>query len=73
MGNLYFKRSNGEEVLVESSISQDKVVPAINKYVKQINPKFKIYYIRSWSNEPRITTYDVGSHTEFFLYKERME
>ena len=66
MKNLYFIRSNGERILVESKIKEDNTIKFIKKFVKEKNPNFEIYYIRSWETEEGIM-YDVSSHTEFFL------
>lgn len=66
MKNLYFIRSNGERILVEPKIKEDNTIKFIKKFVKEKNPNFEIYYIRSWKTEEGIM-YDVGSHTEFFL------
>ena len=71
-GTLYFKRSNGEKVFISDNVKKDKIAEAIYKAVADINPRYKIYYIRSWrsSEDPTVTIYDVGSHSEFFLYKD---
>lgn len=69
MKNLYFIRSNGERILVEPKIKEDNIIKFIKKFVKEKNPNFKIYYIRSWEEDSGIM-YDVGSHTEFFLLSD---
>ena len=69
MSNLYFIRSNGEKRLVRENIDPEKATGYINEYVHSLNPKYKIYYYRSWENEEGIM-YDVGNHTEFFLVGE---
>lgn len=69
MKNLYFIRSNGERILVEPKIKEDNIIKFIKKFVKEKNPNFKIYYIRSWATDEG-TMYDVGSHTEFFLLSD---
>lgn len=69
-GNLYF-RSCGQDRLVKENIENDeKLFCVIHEYVKRLNPNFEIYYIRSWQTEDGITVFDVGSHTEFFKFKE---
>lgn len=68
MNNLYFKRSTGEMVLVEKNV--DNPIPKIKEYIKKLNPKYEIHYIRSWTREDGVTMYDVGSHTEFFHLKK---
>lgn len=69
-GTLYFQRSNGEKVIKAVNVREDEVGRAIKDVVGQMNPKFKIYYTRAWksSEDPNTTVYDVGSHTEFFLF-----
>ena len=66
--NLYFERSNGEEILVKENVNNEKVLTDIKEYVNKLNPNYKIYYVRSWTIDGK-TTYDVGSHTEFFYTK----
>ncbi len=66
MGNLYFIRSNGEKMLVETNIEEKYVMKSIIAFVKETNPNFSMYYTRSWKTEEG-TMYDVGSHSEFFL------
>lgn len=70
MYSLYFVRSNKEKVLVKSGFeNSEEVFSLISEFVHERNPSFKIYYVRSWGNNP--TNYDVGSHTEFFeLYED---
>lgn len=69
-GSLYFL-SRGEERLVKENIENDeKLFCAIHEYVHSLNPNFKIYYIRSWQEEDGSTKFDVGSHTEFFVFRE---
>lgn len=72
MGTLYFKRSNGEKILVKERVAEGEVYKAITDAVAQMNPNYKIYYMRSWTSteDYSVTVYDVGSHTEFFLYKK---
>lgn len=72
IGNLYFKRSNGEKVLIKKNLEEDKLGEAIKAAVAEMNPNYKIYYTRCWksSNDSTTTVYDVGSHSEFFLYTE---
>lgn len=72
IGNLYFKRSNGEKVLIKENLAEDKLSEAIKAAVAEMNPNYEIYYTRCWKspNDPATTVYDVGSHSEFFLYTE---
>lgn len=71
MGNLFFKSSIGERRLVKENIDESNVLREIEKYVKNLNPTYKIYYIRHWKHG-NIITYDVGSHSEFFEFEERI-
>lgn len=68
--NLYFQHSDGSLTLVRANCPHDDVYDEIYAYVKQLNPKFEIHYIRTWGNDIAGYTYDVGSHTEFFYWKE---
>lgn len=65
MFNLYFQRANGELRFIQK-VDKEEILSAINKEVERLNPNYKIYYVRSWGDDNRIT-YDVGSHTEFFI------
>ena len=65
---LYFIRSNGEKRLVHKNVELETAGKFIQQYVNNINPAYKIYYIREWYDEEAGgMMYDVGSHTEFFL------
>ena len=71
MHNLYFIRSNGEKRLIRENIDPDNAIGYINEYIAQLNPKYKVYYVRTWySEDHKGTMYDVGSHSEFFLVGE---
>lgn len=69
-GTLYFRRSNGEKVVKALNVRKSEVGRTIKDIVGEMNPKFEIYYMRSWTNpeDHNTTVYDVGSHTEFFLF-----
>lgn len=67
--NLYFKRSNGEKILIKENIEERKILKEIRNYVTKVNPDFKIYYFRCWKTEEGMV-YDIGSHTEFFIVTE---
>lgn len=69
MGTLYFDRSNGERITIAENISKQDVYKCITKAVKDMNPSYKIYYMREWETADG-TRYDVGSHTEFFQFVE---
>ena len=62
---LYFQRSNGEYVLLLDNTTQDEVSVEIKRFLDQHN--FKSYYTRIWEVDGR-RWYDVGSHTEFFVW-----
>ena len=63
--NLYFQRSSGEFVLLKADMTEDEALINIGAFLKEHN--FKSYYTRSWE-ENGIKWFDVGSHTEFFLW-----
>ena len=70
---LYFEDRFGNKRLVNNKIlNKEDCFKIIEDYIYKLNPKFKIPYVRTWGNNP--TTFDVGSHTEFFLlYPEEIE
>lgn len=69
MGNLYFKDCYQDLEIIAYNISKSDVYKTIIEAVKKMNPNYKIYYIREWTDKEG-TWYDVGSHTEFFLFKK---
>ena len=69
MANLYFIRSNGEKRLVKENVDKETAMNHIREYVASLNPNFQIYYFRYWEKDGG-TTYDIGSHTEFFWLGE---
>ena len=70
MYSLYFKNAKGRRILVRDGIAtDDEVFSSIRDFIYSKNPNYKIYYFRSWGENPVV--YDVGSHSEFFyLYKD---
>lgn len=66
--NVYFIRSNGEYKLLQENVVQDEVFFIINRFLKEHN--YKSYYTRQWATDEGIK-YDVGSHSEFFLWGEK--
>lgn len=61
---LYFRSSNGEKLkFVKNINSQQEVFDEIRKYTKENN--IKVYYIRTFGTD-NVTTYDFGSHSDFF-------
>lgn len=61
---LYFRDSNSKELkFVREVDSQQEVFDEIRKYAKEKN--IKVYYIRTFGTD-NVTTYDFGSHSDFF-------
>ena len=69
MGILFFDDRFGNTRIVMQNINKKDVFKAICDYIFSLNPKYKIYYIRSWNRDGE-TVYDVGSHSEFFRYNK---
>ena len=65
MKNLYFERANGTYLRIKSNVPEDEVFKEIHEFLDRHN--FTSHYTRYWTNNG-ITTYDVGSWTEFFIY-----
>ena len=66
---LYFQHSDGKQSLIADNVlNRDVALELIRADVADRNPNFRIYYIRSWTNAG-VTTFDVGSHTEFYILK----
>jgi hypothetical protein len=63
--NVYFIDSRGNYRLLATGVEEYKVYTIIKKFLAE--HKFKSYYIRSW-NTVEGREYDVGSHSEFFLW-----
>lgn len=64
--NLIFQHSDGRETIVSKTATEEKVYTKIKEFVAELNPDYKIPYVREWETKRGIK-YDVGSHTEFFL------
>ena len=71
---LYFRSSNGNERIIAEVESEESVMKHIHAFVDDCNKKrtdgkqFKIYYIRSWGSlDEGDITYDISSHSEFFI------
>ena len=69
---LWFENRFGDARVIAHCDNHDEVYRSINDFIEQANaakpkgsPRFKSYYVRSWT-EGEKTWYDVGSHTEFF-------
>ena len=61
---LMFKDSQDRERFVASVNTEQEAYKQMTDYVKSLNPNFKIHYVRSWGENPKV--FDVGSHSEFF-------
>ena len=62
--NLYFV-SNGKRRLLFENVTESECHILRQRFLDEHN--FKSYYTRIWENDAG-TWYDVGSHTEFFLW-----
>lgn len=69
-GDLYFKRSNGELILLAENINNDEAFKKIHNFLDQHN--YKSYYTRVWQKDDTVW-YDVGSHSECFCLKLKGE
>lgn len=69
-GDLYFKRSNGEMILLAENINNDEAFKKIHEFLDQHN--FKSYYTRVCQHGNEVH-YDVGSWSEFFCLKLKEE
>lgn len=65
---LYFGHSKNDCRCIAHPQNEKEIYQLINKFLEERN--YKSYYIRSWSDSKGVTTLDVGSHTQFFFYKE---
>lgn len=71
IGDFYFKRSNGERVLLAENVDLKVANVVMKQFMDDHN--FKSYYTRVWEENGELWM-DVGSHTEFFIlaYKDVM-
>lgn len=60
---LCFENANGVKHVISKPRNEEIALKNIQDFCKKRN--FKIYYIRSWTDNNK-KTFDVGSHTEFF-------
>ena len=67
MFEIYFDNGYGEPYKVSFARTEDEIVPAIIKWVQEVNPRYKIYYVRSHTDENGVRHYDIGSHTQFLF------
>lgn len=67
---LTFQNAEGKERVIADIGADGDVYGKINEFCDDHG--FRIPYMRAWVNEDGVTTYDVGSHYEFFkLYPTR--
>ena len=64
MKNLYFKRSNGEHLLIKENITEENALDEIAQFLKRHN--YASYYTRYWYEGDKVI-YDVGSWSEFLV------
>ena len=68
---LYFEDANENSRLIAECQNETEVIKNIHQFINESNKhkskdkQFKIYYIRTWTENGK-TWYDVGSHAEFF-------
>ena len=62
---LYFINSRGEYVQLAESVTENEANAVMSEFMNAHN--FKCYYVRSWKTDEG-KMFDVGSHTEFFLW-----
>lgn len=63
--NLYFVNRFGHREL-GTHLTEQEAAKKRNKFLDDHN--YKSYYTRMWKDEQGNTWYDVGSHTEFFVW-----
>lgn len=66
--NLYFQRSNGENILLAEDVTEVETHKEMKKFMDAHN--FKSYYTRSWEKDG-VKWYDVGSWSEFFKWTNK--
>lgn len=64
---LYFKNSFGNKRVIAEPKTEEDALDVIQKFCDE--RLFKIYYMRWWDKD-NVRTYDVGSHSEFFLLEK---
>ena len=65
---LYFENSYRERRLIGEPKTSDESWKMISDFCQERD--FKIYYVRQWMTPNGEKTYDVGSHSEFFIEVE---
>lgn len=72
---LYFGNSFGAKREIADCETMQEVNLAIDKFIKDANNKkggknpFVRYYTRTWQNDDGDWVFDVGSHVEFFYWR----
>ena len=64
---LYFENRFGIEREIAEVADIDAAMEEIKKFLDSCN--YKSYYTRYWTRDG-VTTFDVGSHSEFFKLRE---
>ena len=64
MKKLYFENSYGKRRIIAEVSNDAEAMDEIYNFCNDRN--FKIYYVRTWTNDNGEKVYDVGSWSEFF-------
>ena len=76
MNKLYFRGSNGNQRVIAECNTLEQVNVAINRFIAKANENkkkpFVRYYTRMWVEDNQ-TWFDVGSHTEYFIWDKAVE
>ncbi len=70
MDNIFYKCGDYEKPIGYAT-TQTEVYSFIKEYLDNI--KYKSYYTRSWKDNDNIWWYDVGSWSEFIIWKGEIE
>ena len=62
---LYFENSYGKRRIIAEPQTEEEAMREVYKFCEDRN--FKIYYVRTWTDNDGFKVYDVGSHVEFFF------
>ena len=65
--NFYFRDRFGKWKLLGENVPEEKTWELLYQFLKQY-PNFRHYYTRVYKDNNGNTWYDVGSHTEFFIW-----
>lgn len=64
--NFYFQHSNGTYTCLLKNCTEREAMVKMKKFLDEHN--FKSYYTRTWDDDDGNRHYDVGSHSEFFVF-----